>query len=40
MCFVIVEFAVIAAHNLIAFATGIFELNLITAPSKISSIAN
>ena len=40
MGFIIVEFAVIAAHNLKAFATGIFELDLITAASKISSIAD
>jgi hypothetical protein len=40
MRFRIAEIAVIAAHNLIAFATGITEHNFITAHSKVSAIAN
>jgi hypothetical protein len=40
MGFVIVERTVITAHILTAFATGIFEHNLITAQRQICAIAN
>ena len=40
MRFVIVKLAVIAAHILTAFATGIFKHDLVTAHRKIGSIAN
>ena len=39
MCFIVIEVAVIAAHLLAAFATGIFKLDFITAQRKISAIA-
>jgi hypothetical protein len=40
MSLVIVERTVIAAHILAAFATGIFEHNLITAQRQIGAIAD
>jgi hypothetical protein len=40
MSFRIAEIAVVAAHKLIAFATGITEHNFITAHSKVSAIAD
>ena len=40
MRFRIAEIAVVTAHNLVAFATGITEHNLITAYSKVRSIAD
>jgi hypothetical protein len=40
MSFIIIEVAVIAAHFLAAFATGIFELYFITAHGEIGSIAD
>jgi hypothetical protein len=40
MRFCIAEIAVITAHNLTAFATGITKHNLVTAHSEIRSIAD
>ena len=40
MFLVIAELTVVAAHNFIAFATGIAKHNLITAHSQVSSIAD
>jgi hypothetical protein len=40
MGFVIIKVAVIAAHILTAFATGIFKHDLVTAHRQISSIAD
>ena len=40
MSFIVVERTVIAAHVLAAFATGIFEHNLITAQRQISAVAD
>lgn len=40
MSFVIVEVAVVTAHNLIAYTTGITEHNFITTHSKVSAIAD
>jgi|LakMenE01Jun11ns_1017448.scaffolds.fasta_scaffold8969511_2 hypothetical protein len=40
MGFIVVERTVIAAHVLTAFATGIFEHNLITAQRQICAIAD
>jgi hypothetical protein len=38
MRFVIVEITVVTAHYLIAFATGIFELDFLTAATQISKL--
>jgi hypothetical protein len=40
MSFIVVESTVITAHVLTAFATGIFEHNLITAQRQIGAIAD
>jgi hypothetical protein len=40
MSFIVVKRTVVTAHVLAAFATGIFEHNLITAQRQISAIAD